>query len=226
MPAVLPVSRWVAVLAALGCTGCPSAAAPPLIRWEPPTTLGDTMPERLLARGFVARGDEQPGGFGYYIYLVFQPHASKAQRLLAAEAFMTQPERAGYQTLPARVPRQQLALLLAPIRTRTEPTTARELVAGYDASLAAVITAAVATAGIQLPAVSLVAYPRPLTPGIHPGVELLVGDACGASDEVNTRFRQLREGLLVGNVHYDGVVIRWMATLGRFLTRGTTEACL
>jgi hypothetical protein len=55
---------------------------------------------------------------------------------------------------------------------------------------------------------------------------MVVGDACGASDEVNARFRQLREGLLAGNVQYDGAVIRWLSTLGRLLTRGTPAPCL
>ena len=204
-----------------------SPPPPPFLGWDAPTTLGEVKPHQLLVRGFLPLGEEHERGFGYYVYLVFQPEASERQKLITAAAFLAHPEAINYQRLSPNAERDDLTLLVTPIKHNYQPQTAEELVRDYDSVWSAVITRQAAKVGLRLPPVALVGHRWPLGTGAGPRREdLLVGDACGDADEVNTKFRQLREGLMSGKVYKEGALVRFATTLGRILTRFTTEPCL
>jgi hypothetical protein len=158
----------------------------------------------LLARQFLPRAKAAPAGFASYAYLVFgdQAQATGPARKAAGAAFLTLFSDVADASKTAAP--EHMALLLAPVRDAasaraltSSPNLERFLLA-YDHDRAAVLAARFAQAGKRLPAVALVAYPRPLE-GTDAVVlkEAWVIDLTDAG-KAEERFLRLREALVVG----------------------------
>jgi hypothetical protein len=210
---------------ALGCAGCPSLTESPLlVRINALPYLGEQRVD-ILARGFAGKGRSDPPNFGYYVYLVIAPRATRAQRELAASAFMDHPAAADLSGDP-----KTMALLLAPVQILPSPSpcvgppqSAAQLLSCYDTARATLITEAVEKVHDRLPAVALVAYPKPIEAGTSVDPKLVfVTDACGSEDDVKAKFDKVRAAAQ-GNP--DGQLRRFIESLGTLFLTGRTKAC-
>lgn len=228
--AKLPWVEKVAVIAilALSCAGCPSTLqAPLLVHFKSLKYLGEQR-VNILARGFAIQGKDDPAKFGYYVYLVFSPRATSAERQLAAQAFID--HAIADTTTTDENYLKETALLLAPIRIApspspcaTAPETARQLVACYDNTRASRIVTAVEKVHDRLPAVALVAYPTPIEGGtsVDPA-RVFVTDACGSESDVRVKFDKI-EAAAEGKP--DGQLRRFIESMGTWFLTRRTNAC-
>ena len=132
--------------------------------------------------------------FGYYIYLVIQPTAKPEQRKAAARAFMSWVRAA--ELVEQGVNRQEMALLVAPIRASTNPHTADELLASYNAAVAQVVVQKVSAVGLSVPPVALVASRLPILPNTAlEKADLHVAPACGNTETVIRIIAELQQQL-------------------------------
>jgi hypothetical protein len=222
--------RFSVGTAALGliCSGCPvagPASSHSVLQFNQVSFLGPdkTLTVDHLARGFLVSGEPQVRGFGYYVYLLFQPEASPDQRLVAADAFLAYPG-VTYQELHEKVERERLALLGVPVLHPRVPLRAPDLVADYDSRTASIIASRVEGVHRAVPAVALVAYPEPIERGTQLDAgNLLVTDACGDPQQVRIKFSRLRQALVTGE--RDGPVLQFAEVLGRFFLTGSTVSC-
>jgi hypothetical protein len=210
------------VMLAWACSGCPTTLPPrgtSIVEFNRPAYLGPETKVDYLARGFWVSGQKDLGGFGHYVYLLFQPEATREQKLTAAEAFLGYEE---YKRFEDQIDRKKLALLVAPINHPESPARAEQLVDDYDKLTAAVVTHEVERVRPRIPPVALVAYPVPIELGTKiEEADLLVTDACGDPRYVLLKFRRMHEALVTGNT--PGAVMRLAAALGRVLTPASTS---
>jgi hypothetical protein len=186
--------------------------------------LGETNGIDYLARAFLVSGQNDVQGFGFYVYLVFQPEATREQRLRAAKAFLARPEEKHFRALRPDDPRRRYALLVAPVQHSGLPTQADQLVADYDSARSAIIARAVERTGKRVPAVALVANPTPIEQdGRLDKAQVSVRDACGDAEDVDAKFIGLREALVTEES--EGRVLLFAEIIGRLFIRFSTVPC-
>jgi hypothetical protein len=220
------------VLAAVVCAACASCAvAQPrsgksIIEYSHRASLGAGGSADHLAREFLVAGEEDREGFGYYVYLLAQPEASRQQLLHSFTAFLAWEKVVNFQSVKPIVAERQLALMVVPVKQAGEPSSAEQLLENYDGVRAAIIARALQrSGGRELPSVALVAYPRPIRGNARLSAEeLIVGDACGNEQEVRIKFARLQEALR--GQHYEDPVFKFGQLLGQLLTGFSSRSCI
>jgi hypothetical protein len=199
--------------------------------WTTPTSVGldgRRGPIDLMGRGYLKRGDAAPDEFGFYLYLVVQVGAREKDRVAAATAFLELTKAGDYLGNGAQP--SEIALLLVPIHAGTEPTSAQELLHGYDQARADIIKSRVVEAGGELSLVSIVGYPRPIVASSTlDRSKLVFADACGDVSTVRQKIELIHAQLRKGEFEAErSIVIRVLAAfdaIGRLVTTGSLSAC-